>query len=156
MWLKGVPAFLMVTIFGILAGYILIRCGRMPTSGTAVTEFYSDVRQQDGRALDGLFVPAISSEDLSVRSRLFRGKDLDGTPGGPTFGQTNSASYRLVSYSVQGNDGLTYRVVEQREYQSVPHEVHVNVELVNVKNTWKVKAYRYPGNDGAYSAFLLE
>lgn len=129
-----------------------------PTSSPADTidHFYRALASQDLIAVNALFAPDASTEDASLRSRLFQGKDTDGTPGGPTFGQSNSATFMVQGHTLHEKSPLHYVVTETRMIGEATHQVDVSLVLTRTSERWLLNRYSYMGNNGTYSGFLLE
>ena len=128
-----------------------------------LTVFYAAFKAQNASELAKMFVPDTTPEMKSLNSRLFKGVDTNGIPGGPTLFQTNSAGEIAISYVVNSAtmSGSNWQIslTEQRADLNGKATAGTATKIILIPgvNTeaWQIGVYAYQDTVGKYDAFIV-
>lgn len=134
------------------------------TANKQLTAFYAAFVAGNRKGMEAFFTTDASAELRSLRSRLFTGADLDGTPGGPTLFDTSSASQKVTKYQIDSKSasGGNYIVMatETRTDLSTNQTLSaVKTKLILTPSadgtSWLIDSYtRVGGTTGKYDALI--
>jgi len=138
----------------------------LPSTAQAfIANFYAAYQAKDSDRLASYFTSDTTADLISLHSRLFKGTDPQGNPGGPTLFSSNSASEVVKSYviitSAAQNSNWVITIKEQRlaaSGQEVGEQTNL-MTLVPVQggtSNWQIDSYTHTGSSGKYNAFLLQ
>ena len=138
----------------------------LPDSARAVlANFYAAYKDKDRERLETFFTPDTTDELRSLRSRLFKGIDPQGNPGGPTLFATNSASQVATNYRILGSaaqDANWIVTLEEDRVGGTGEEIADEVTLITMvrassdQTKWLIDMYSHVRSSGKYDGFLLE
>lgn len=125
----------------------------------AVAEFETAYQSRNKtKLLTEEMVPPITQDDKNEQSRLLKGQDLSGIPGGPTLFESSVVSEVPTAYTVTAIDEAA-TTVNVNETITVNGQAKTRVRVFYLQETqglYLVSRYTRAGQNGMYSGLYVD